>query len=609
MLIVTAILLMALSGGISLWLAVRAYRQRGEAVRTAGWLTVLMGGIALWSFAYTAELMLRSLEGMRWTTSIAYVGMGVVPVCWFGFAMAQAGYGAWLTRGRKVLLFLFPAVITVLVATNPAHGLFYREVSLGEFEGFYYQKLEPGLMWWPNLVYAYVWMLLGIGVTVRLWFRVRGADRKRVGIILTGVLVPYLLNFGYSFGLRPGGYLDLTPIGFSLMGILFFVGVFSVGLFDVVPQALDTLYAALTDALFVLDERRRLVSMNPAAEEMKALEDFRARFLEEDSGGFRWREAVAGQEDEYQDLEIGGRGYEQRVIPVRTRREEVSGSLVVFHDITRRKEDEKALREAKEAADAANRAKSEFLANMSHEIRTPLNGVIGLSELMADGESTPEEMAEYARIIHQSGLSLLELLTDLLDFSKIEAGKLELEITEVPLRGLVEQVAQMTRPRAEQKGLALRFSVSPTLPATVKGDGMRIRQILLNLISNAVKFTERGSIRVRVLEETDSAVAGRCGEGCVRFEVEDTGIGIPADARAKLFQKFTQVDGSITRRYGGTGLGLAICRELAEAMGGEISLESEAGRGSVFRVVLPLRGRVFDRTGVRSGSGGGRGGG
>ena len=579
-----AIVLMALSGAISLWLSVRAFRHR-HSVRTAGWLTVLMGGIALWSFAYTVELMLHSLEGMRWTTTVAYIGMGAIPVSWFGFAMTQAGRGQILTRGRTALLFLWPLGITLFVATNPAHRLFYDEVTLGTFEGFHFQKLVPGPLWWPNLVYSYVWMLSGIGLTLRLFFRVRGLDRKRVGIILAGVLLPYVLNFAYTFGLRPGGYLDLTPIGFSVMGILFFVGVFSVGLFDVVPQALDTLFDSLTDALFVLDERQRLVSMNPAAEQVQSREGFAETFFMREDGIITWAEDLSARGDECRDVKVGLCFYEQRAIPVTARRKTLSGYLVVFHEITQRKENEQALQEAKEAADAANRAKSEFLANMSHEIRTPLNGVIGLSELMADGKSTPEEMADYARLIHQSGLSLLDLVSDLLDLSKIEAGKLELEITAIRLQSLVEQLKQMMGPRADQKGLSLSFSVSPQLPETLYGDAVRVRQILLNLISNAIKFTERGEIRVSLNEESGKRVAENI---AVRMEVSDTGIGIPAHAQAKLFQKFTQVDGSITRRYGGSGLGLAICRELAEAMGGEISLQSEEGQGSLFRVILPF---------------------
>jgi signal transduction histidine kinase len=583
--IVAAILAIALSGVISLWLSLRAFRRR-EEVHTASWLAALMGGIALWSFVYVVELLLPSLEGMRWTTTIAYVGMGLVPVCWFGFALTQAGHGAWLTRPRVAAMLFFPACMVILVATNPGHHLFYQEVTLGEHGNFRFQKLVPGVFWWPNLVYSNVWMLWGIGLTLRLFVRVRGEDRKRVGMILIGVLLPYALNFGYNFGMRPGGYLDLTPVGFSLMGILFFVGVFSVGLFDVVPHALDTLFDSLPDALFVLDGRGRMVSANPAARQLQSLGEFQSAFLQHEKGLTLWSGELSGEQNYVRDVQVGSSVFEQRVIPVFSRRHAPSGHLVVFHDITRRKADEQALRDAKEAADLANRAKSEFLANMSHEIRTPLNGVIGLSELMVDGDLSPQEMSEYTRIIHQSGMNLLDLISDLLDLSKIEAGKLELELGEFHLAALIQQLKQMMTPRARQKGLDLTFTMSPQIPWTLMGDVARIRQILLNLISNGIKFTESGGVQVRIL--------GNAGEGAAApyhlcVEVQDTGIGIPEASKHKLFQKFTQVDGSITRRYGGTGLGLAICRELAEAMGGRIGFESIEGQGSTFRVELPLR--------------------
>ena len=271
-----------------------------------------------------------------------------------------------------------------------------------------------------------------------------------------------------------------------------------------------------------------------------------------------------------------------RWLRVQDRRSALGGIVSTIIDVTDLKAAVTSLARARDAAEAANRAKSEFLANMSHEIRTPLNGILGVAEVLGQTDLNADQR-EMLRLISVSGVTLQQLLSDILDLARVESGRLTLSHAPFDLAQAVREAGQLYEAPARARGLQFFVDVAPEASAWVMGDVVRIKQILTNLVSNAVKFTQSGFVRLTVERAAD-----RDGRAVFRFSVEDTGVGFDAAVRERLFSRFEQADGSITRRFGGTGLGLAICRQLCEMMGAEIDCESEPGGGSAFLVVLPL---------------------
>ncbi|MBV9642068.1 MAG: response regulator [Verrucomicrobia bacterium] len=355
---------------------------------------------------------------------------------------------------------------------------------------------------------------------------------------------------------------------------------------------LSTLMNNLPDNIYFKDRDSRFLAVNRALLSWFGLKDQSEIIGKTDQDLFAGEHAEIALADEQRIIATGQSivGIEEKEtwpdgreswvsttkVPWRDASGNVIGTFGLSRDITARKLDEQNLRAANEAAEKAGRARSEFLATMSHEIRTPMNGIIGMTELLIDSDLDPQQR-EYAQSIQASAEALLKIINDILDFSKMEAGKLSFEILDFDLIETVESTLDMLAEAAHSKELELADTILPGTPTRLRGDPGRLRQILTNLIANAIKFTETGEVIVRVFKESETKT-----QALLRFEVQDTGIGIPTEAQGLLFEPFKQADSSTTRKYGGTGLGLAIAKQLITMMEGKIGMQSQPAKGSTF---------------------------
>lgn len=570
---------LAASAALALFLAGFLWRRRARPGATA--LSALMLSVAVWCGGYALEMARVALADKVFWACVQYIGVALVPTFFLLFVLRY-------TRGPAVALPHWtrwlvwePPLVLAFVWTDRWHQLYWSEKSILNAAGFGVLAVEPGPLYHLHVVYAYIMLLSGTVLLYRMAQRGPKEYRNRLGVVLVCCAAPWLGNALYMTGLSPFPHLDLTPFAFGLTGLGATWALRRFELLELVPVARDLLVEKMSYGVLVLDEQQRIVDINPAARQLLAESgsvigrrgDQVLQGLDHELG------AVTGESRSEIELAASGRICEMSTLPLGQQ----AGYLVTLQDITERRVAEReavaaqrAAEAAQKAAEAAAQAKGEFLANMSHEIRTPMNSVLGMTELLLDMGLTAEQQA-YMETVHHSADNLLQLLNDVLEFTRSESGQIEIEKTPFALRDCVHGTVKTLQAQAEAKGVALHCQVGTAVEDILIGDGSRLRQILLNLVGNAIKFTERGSVTLRV-----EVQGGDEQSVFLRFEVEDTGIGIPAEKHEAIFEVFTQADASTTRRFGGTGLGLTIVRRLATMMGGEVWLESAVDSGSTF---------------------------
>jgi signal transduction histidine kinase/CheY-like chemotaxis protein len=572
-------LMLVLNGALALALALYAWRHR---MMPAAWpmaILAVVAAAACWACAVEVQAVSVVVHD-RWFV-IRYLAQACIPIGVLALCLDASGHAAWIAGRRRAALLALPAPFLVIIAANPWLQSFAKAtppdtpMSPGVLHA-----IDPALGYWLYAAYAIVVTASGFLLLLDQAFRQGGVARRQLILLLAGLSLPTVgIIASQVTGLGSGW--TLGPSWYGLTTLIIGVAIFRFGLFDLVPVARAAVFDEMGEGVVVFDETRRVVDANRAAARLLGRDTVRARTAAADlfAGSPALVAAIDAAVSARHDLSAGAFLLRAIVTPLSGTASR-HGCLVLLHDITETSRVEAALK-------AASRARGDFLARMSHEIRTPMNGIIGLSGLLLQTD-LDERQRQYARGTRQSAQALLRLVNDVLDFSRIDAGRLSLETSDFEPRATLAEAVELVRPEAQAKGIALTMATDADVPFTVAGDVGRLRQVLINLLGNAVKFTLTGEVRARI--GLDPATATDAVVLCVA--VADTGIGIAPETVERIFQPFVQANAIV--EYGGSGLGLTISKQLVDLMGGHIAVASAIGRGSTFTFTMPV-GRAGER--------------
>jgi PAS domain S-box-containing protein len=576
---ISIVIVLLISGAVAAVMTVYALRRKSTAGMLA--FAVMTAGLTWWAISYAAEMIIPGLPLKVWMTRIEYIGIVWVPFGWALFALAYTGHDKWVTRKWATLLAIIPIITIISAFTNDFHHLFYTSTVLNENGPLSIVDASYGTVWYLNFAYAYLMMFTGTVLLLIGVFSIPRAYWFQQALLVISPLVPWISNALYVLRLSPIPQLDLSPIAFTLSALILAADMFRFRLFDITPVARSAVVDHMNVAMLVVDNKNRVVDINPAACELIKCEASQALGQPVQNVLQHWPSFVErffNVHETNEEITIPTRQlvyhYHIQINLIFNRKRHVTGRLVLLTDITKDKLAEKAL--------AMTQVRTEFLAKVSHELRTPLNGVMGLAEMLqygVYGAVTEKQESALNQIIERVGY-LNQLVTDLLQHTKLDSGKFSLEIKEFDPEILLQRGRETFEKAAQSKGLSFKTELSADVPPLLVGDSLRLFQILSNLTDNAIKFTETGGIEIRIL---------RPDAGHWAMQVSDTGIGIPEEQSQHIFDAFHQTNFSVTRSFSGVGLGLAIVKQLADALDGTISMHPNSKQGSIFLITFPLK--------------------
>lgn len=575
----TAVVISVLFFSALIAITLAAFAWRRQEIPASKPFILLTLALAWWSVFYAFEVAATTLPQMIWWGKWQYVGITILPVGWLLFALVYAGGDRWLSWRRTAVLCIVPVVAIVLAFTNDLHHQFWTSYEAATAGGFSTYDASYGIGWYIYFVYAYLLMLIGSVALLRALRNFAAVYRWQLVLLLLSPLLPWISNGLYVLRISPVPQLDLAPFAFTISAVILGTGILRFNLFTLLPVARTAVIDSMSEAMLVLDSTNRIVDMNPAARALFRIED--------DPIGQpvlgvlgAWSEAVQAYVDtavasEEITLDIGDstQHFHLNISPIANQRGQTQGRLVLLRDITMMKQAEEAL--------AMAQVKTEFLAKVGHELRTPLNGIMGLAEMLeygVYGDISAEQQDVLLQIIARTQ-HLTGLVNDVLEQTRLESGQFSLDIRPFTPFDVVNTLRDTVNQMITRKELTLLTEIDPDLPEVLLGDAKRVYQIMLNLVDNAIKFTDAGKIELRLMASDSAHWA---------IVVSDTGIGIPQAMQHDIFNAFQQAHYEITRTHEGVGLGLAIVHQLVQLMDGTISVASTEGVGTTFTVTLPM---------------------